>query len=162
LTYQIAPMEPWKELLEYWRKKHVNGRPPGRKDIDPAVDIPRLAANLLIADVVPEGYRYRLVGSAIVERHGEDMTGKLAGSSKFLERVSKELIANYDVVRNLRKPRMMVSGATSNDHSSAVTLILPLLGEGGETEMILVGVFYDRRFEPVERIDYLTTKGTPD
>jgi hypothetical protein len=134
LTYQIAPMEPWKEL----------------------------AANLLIADVVPEGYRYRLVGSAIVERHGEDMTGKLAGSSKFLERVSKELIANYDVVRNLRKPRMMVSGATTNDHSSAVTLILPLLGEGGETEMILVGVFYDRRFEPVERIDYLTTKGTPD
>jgi hypothetical protein len=155
-------MEPWKELLEYWRKRHVNGRPPGRKDIDPAVDIPRLAANLLIADVVPEGYRYRLVGSAIVERHGEDMTGKLAGGSKFLERVSKELIANYDVVRNLRKPRMTVSGATSNDHSSAVTLILPLVGEDGNTEMLLIGVFYDRRFEPIERIDYLTTKRPPD
>ena len=154
-------MEPWKELLEYWRSRHVDGRPPGRKDIDPAVDIPHLAANLLIADIVAEGYRYRLVGSAIVERHGEDMTGKLAGSSRFLELVRKELIANYNVVRTLRKPRMMVSGATSNDHSSAVTLILPLIGADGEAEMILIGVFYDRRFEPIERIDYLTVAKTP-
>lgn len=153
-------MEPWKELLEYWRAKHVDGRPPGRKDIDPAIDIPRLAANLLIADIVPEGYRYRLVGSAIVERHQEDMTGKLAGTSKFLERVRRELIANYDAVRTLQRPKMMNSGAAATDHSSAVTIILPLLGQNGDTEMLLIGVFYDRRFEPIDHIDYLMTKGT--
>ncbi len=152
-------MDPWKELLDYWRAKHVDGRPPGRQDIDPAVEIPRLAANLLLADIVPGGYRYRLVGSAIVERHREDMTGKMAGTSKFLERVSDQLIANYDAVKAEQKPRIMVSGATTTDHGGAVTMILPLVAPSGETEMILVGVFYDRRFEPVDQIDYLTTTG---
>jgi hypothetical protein len=80
-------MEPWNELLAYWQAKHIGDRPPSRQDIDPVIDLPHLAANLLIADVTPEGYRYRLVGSAVVERHKEEMTGKLAGSSKFMQRV---------------------------------------------------------------------------
>jgi hypothetical protein len=155
-------MEPWKELLVYWRSKHVDGRPPGRQDIDPAVDLPKLVANLLIADVVPEGYRYRLVGSAIVERHKEEMTGKLAGTSKFLQRVNRELIATYDTVRNEQKPKLLVSGVSKDDHAGAVTIILPLLGKGGETEKLLIGVFYDRRFEPIDQIDYLTVNQPPD
>ena len=153
-------MDPWKELLDYWRAKHVEGRPPSRQDIDPAVEIPWLVANLLLADIVPGGYRYRLVGSAIVERHREDMTGKMAGTSKFLERVSDQLIANYDAVTAEQRPRIMVSGAVTTDHGGAVTMILPLVACSGETEMILVGVFYDRRFEPVEQIDYLTATST--
>jgi hypothetical protein len=151
-------MEPWKELIEYWQSKHVEGRPPGRRDIDPAIDIPRLAANLLIADVVPEGYRYRLVGSAIVERHREDMTGRLAGSSRFLQRVRENLIAIYDAVRISRQPRMMVSGRTSTGKPEAVTIVLPLVGGDGATNMLLIGVFYERRFEQINDIDYLTTK----
>jgi hypothetical protein len=149
-------MDPWKELLDYWRAKHQDGRPPSRCDIDPVIEIPQLVANLLLADIVPGGYRYRLVGSAVVERHREEMTGKMAGTSKFLERVSAELIANYDAVRSEQKPRIMVSGAAIADRAGAVTVILPLVKKAGETEMILVGVFYDRRFEPVEHIDYLT------
>lgn len=155
-------MEPWNELLDYWRSRHVDGRPPGRKDIDPAIDIPRLAANLLIADVVPNGYRYRLTGSAIVERHKEDMTGKLAGTSRFLELVREDLIASYDAVRIGRRPRILTTGVAGNDHSEAVTVILPLAGADGETEMLLIGVFYERRFESVERIDFLTAKPVAD
>ena len=148
-------MDPWKELLDYWRAKHQDSRPPSRSDIDPVIEIPQLVANLLLADIVPGGYRYRLVGSAVVERHREEMTGKLAGTSKFLERVSADLIANYDAVRTEQKPRIMVSGAAATDHAGAVTVILPLVSKAGETEMILIGVFYDRRFEPVDHIDYL-------
>ena len=155
-------MEPWKELLVYWRSRHVDGRPPGRHDIDPAVDLPKLVANLLIADVVPEGYRYRLVGSAIVERHKEEMTGKLAGTSKFLARVNKELIATYDSVRDEQKPKLLVSGTSKDDHAGAVTIILPLLGKGGETAKLLVGVFYDRRFDPIDQVDYRRVNQPPD
>jgi hypothetical protein len=155
-------MEPWNELLDYWRSRHVDGRPPGRKDIDPAIDIPRLAANLLIADVVPEGYRYRLTGSAIVERHKVDMTGKLAGTSRFLALVREDLIASYDAVRIGRRPRILTTGVAGKDRSDAVTVILPLVGDDGETEMLLIGVFYERRFEAIEQIDFLTAKPVAD
>src|SRR5271163_2009562 len=120
-------MEPWKELLVYWQAKHVDGRPPSRQDIDPVVDLPHLAANLLIADVVPEGYRYRLVGSAIVERHKEKMTG----SSRFKQRVRSQLIESFDAVRDQRKPRLLKTG---------------------EPQKLLVGVFYDRRFDVIDQI----------
>jgi hypothetical protein len=149
-------MEPWKELLVYWQVKHVDGRPPSRRDIDPAVDLPRLVANLLIADVVPEGYRYRLVGSAIVERHKQEMTGKLAGSSQFMQRVKPQLFENYDAVRTEQKPRLVKTGAAAADYARAETIILPLVAKTGETEMLLVGVFYDRRFDTTDHIDYLT------
>jgi hypothetical protein len=149
-------MEQWEELLAYWRAKHVDGRPPRREDIDPAVDLPSMAANLLIADVVPEGYRYRLVGSAVVERHKEETTGKLAGSSHFLEKVRPQLLANFDAVRDDQKPRLLKTGVSdAREQLGAVTLVLPLAATGGGTEKLLVGVFYDRRYDPVEQIDFM-------
>jgi len=156
-------MEPWKELLIYWRSKHVAGRPPSRQDIDPAVDLPKLIANLLIADVVPEGYRYRLVGSAVVERHKEEMTGKLAGTSKFMQRVSAEQLKHYDAVRIEQRPRLLVTGVSGTaDNAKALTIVLPLVARNGETEMLLIGVFYDRRFDPIDRVDYLTVHQAAD
>jgi hypothetical protein len=149
-------MELWKELQVYWQAKHVDGRPPSRQDIDPAVDLPHLVANLLIADVVPEGYRYRLVGSAVVERHKQEMTGKLAGCSQFMQRVKPQLFESYDAVRTEQKPRLLKSGVSAADYAGAETIILPLVGKSGETEMLLVGVFYDRRFDTIDHIDYLT------
>jgi hypothetical protein len=149
-------MEPWKELLIYWQAKHVDGRPPSRREIDPAVDLPHLVANLLIADVVREGYRYRLVGSAVVERHKQEMTGKLAGSSQFMQRVKPQLFENYDAVRIEQKPRLVKTGAKGSEYARAETIILPLVAMTGETDMLLVGVFYDRRFDGIDEIDYLT------
>ena len=149
-------MEPWRELLIYWHGKHVGGRPPSRRDIDPAVDLPHLAANLLIADVVPEGYRYRLVGSAVVERHKQEMTGKLAGGSQFMQRVKPQLFESYDAVRTEQKPRLVKTGTKGSEYARAETIILPLVAKTGETEMLLVGVFYDRRFDAVDEIDYFT------
>jgi hypothetical protein len=149
-------MESWKELLVYWQAKHVDDRPPSRRNIDPAVDLPHLVANLLIADVVPEGYRYRLVGSAVVERHKQEMTGKLAGSSEFMQRVKPQLFENYDAVRTEQKPRLVKTGVAGADYARAETIILPLVAKTGETEMLLVGVFYDRRFDAIDHIDYLT------
>src|SRR5580693_6483338 len=80
-------MEPWQELLAYWRGKHVDGRPPARRDIDPVIDIPKLVANLMLADVLEGGYRYRLGGSAIVARHNQELTGRMAGNSPLIRGV---------------------------------------------------------------------------
>jgi hypothetical protein len=149
-------MDQWKELLAYWQARHVDGRPPGRQDIDPAIDLPLMAANLLIADVVPGGYRYRLVGSAVVERHHEEMTGKLAGSSHFLSKVRSQLLANFDAVRDDRKPRLLKTGSNEvRDRATAATLVLPLVAPSGRTEKLLIGVFYDRRYDAIDQIDFM-------
>ena len=149
-------MDQWKELLAYWQAKHVDARPPSRQDIDPAVDMPLLAANLLIADVLPEGYRYRLVGSAVVERHKQEMTGKLAGTSHFLERVRPQLLKSFDAVRDERTPRLLKTGSNeARDYATAVTLVLPLVARSGETEKLLIGVFFDRRYEAVDQVDFM-------
>ena len=149
-------MDQWKELLAYWQTRHVEGRPPSRQDIDPAIDLPFMAANLLIADVVPEGYRYRLVGSAVVERHKEEMTGKLAGSSHFLERVRPQLLKSFDAVRDERTPRLLKTGSSeARDYATAATLVLPLVAPSGQTEKLLIGVFFDRRYEAVDQIDFI-------
>jgi hypothetical protein len=149
-------MDQWKELLAYWQARHVEGRPPSRQDIDPAVDLPLMAANLLIADVVAEGYRYRLVGSAVVERHKQEMTGKLAGSSHFLERVRPQLLQSFNAVRDDRKPRLLKTGSSeARDYATAATLVLPLVTASGQTDKLLIGVFFDRRYEAVDQVDFM-------
>lgn len=64
------------ELLAYWERKRA-GRPmPSRADVDPA-EIPRLLPHLRLTEVIGGGrrFRYRLVGTAIVEAYGREHTG---------------------------------------------------------------------------------------
>src|SRR5476651_1316708 len=79
-------IEPWEELYRYWLTKHADGRPPSRAEIDPMIDLPHLASSLLMIDLHPEGFKYRLVGSEVVSRFGLDHTGKDVGTSGLDER----------------------------------------------------------------------------
>jgi hypothetical protein len=49
------PVQPWETLYRYWCSKCVDGHPPAFKNVDPVIDIPRLAANLVLIDVRPDG-----------------------------------------------------------------------------------------------------------
>lgn len=40
--------EPWRELYQYWRGKHVGGRLPSRDSLDPPLELPHLAHNLML------------------------------------------------------------------------------------------------------------------
>jgi hypothetical protein len=61
----------------YWQSKLSGRRMPARKDLEPT-EIPELLANLVLVDVShdPLDFRYRLIGTAIVERIAFDYTGK--------------------------------------------------------------------------------------
>ena len=67
----------WRDLLTYWRGKHFGGKPPARRDIDPIAEIPSLAGSLFLIDVEGEQFRFRLIGSEIVQWAGRDSTGKV-------------------------------------------------------------------------------------
>lgn len=65
-------------LLEaYWRSKCQDGRLPSRQDIDPA-EIRRLLAHIALIDVAMDGdgFRFRLVGTKVVQQLSYDPTGQ--------------------------------------------------------------------------------------
>ena len=61
----------------YWQSKLSGRRMPSRKDLEPT-EIPELLANIVLVDVShdPLDFRYRLIGTAIVDRIAFDYTGK--------------------------------------------------------------------------------------
>ena len=67
-----------RQILEYWQRKHpAPGVLPGRQHLDP-IEIPHLLANVWLVDVArdPLRFRFRLIGTSVVEYAGEDNTGK--------------------------------------------------------------------------------------
>lgn len=66
------------EIFDLWAVKRGSRRAPDRADFDP-VEMPRLLSHLFLYDVVPGNpldFRFRLVGTAIVEALRTDPTGK--------------------------------------------------------------------------------------
>jgi hypothetical protein len=147
-TRAASALLPWEELHRYWLSKHVGDRPPSRSEIDPPIDIPRLIAHLAILDIIPGGYRYRLYGSAIVYRHGKDMTGKILSSHKAYSETITKLRSALDAVAASQKPRMLITYADDAHIPSHVLLALPLVPAGGKTAQILAGFFYNDRAVP--------------
>ncbi len=149
--------EPWENLYSYWLSKHVAGRPPERRDIDPIIEIPQLVANLLIIEAGPDGYRYRLAGSEVVAHDGRDMTGLSAGyRSKRYGHLVDEWIETLDFVRRTQTPRVIFAHFPQETNVKNIVLLLPLHATPGETEQILVGSFYKGRFEPGIRVEGLS------
>lgn len=65
-----------RKLNEYWQAR-AKGRVPSRSEIDP-VDVRELLPNLMMIDIVgdPPRFRYRLVGTRVVQYTGFDFTGR--------------------------------------------------------------------------------------
>jgi hypothetical protein len=64
-------------LAAYWQSKRAGRAMPRRADIDPT-EIPANLPNIFLLDVLPDGdYRYRLMGTALVNGTGRDLTGRL-------------------------------------------------------------------------------------
>ena len=65
-----------RRLNVYWQAR-ANGKVPSRSEIDP-VDVRDLLPNLVMIDVIgdPARFRYRLVGTRVVQYTGFDFTGR--------------------------------------------------------------------------------------
>jgi hypothetical protein len=144
----------WRELFDYWKSKCVGGRPPMLRDLDPVIDIPRIVMYLVLLDVVPDGFRYRLIGSDHSVRWGQNMKGELVGSTD--ERVRDAIVSNYRAVAEEQTPRLRVGRNTAGGAVRYVLLALPLVNAQGATEHVLSGAFYDLNFKKGESIAGLT------
>lgn len=66
-----------RRLYAYWCRRHVDGRPPGRAELDP-LDFPYAIGFVTLVDVElrPLRFRFRLVASPVTQHLGYEMTGK--------------------------------------------------------------------------------------
>jgi hypothetical protein len=125
-------------LRAYWASKCGDATMPRRADIDPT-EIPALLPYLCIAEIhQPQRFRFRLIGSAICRRWGENYTGKwldefdLAG-----ERTA--ILEQYAAAAQSAKPRYDTAEFV-NEHGRYLhyrRLLLPLSDDGTTPNMLL-------------------------
>ena len=120
---------------------------PARRDIDP-VDIPRVLPYILMLDVMEApGFRYRLVGTTVVDGVGHDPTGREMADS-FPADYGRALEALYEGVRVARVPGFGIStvdGARGPERL-CTRLILPLASDGRTVDKIIATSIFDQRF----------------
>ncbi|RDD62370.1 PAS domain-containing protein [Ferruginivarius sediminum] len=125
----------------YWRSKAAEGRLPGRRDIDP-VEIPEMLPWISLSDVIRDGedvrFRFRLVGTGIVERCGRDVTGKTFEEAYHAHALREQRQA-FARVANSGRPFLEASHllAPGKEYVAYERLILPLARDGRHVDMIL-------------------------
>lgn len=133
-------------IHRYWSDKRGGRRMPSRADIDPA-ELGRLVLNVMLYDVEEPGklYRVRLVGGAIVDFHGVNATGEIAGTFMPPTSAAQTIEILNAVVAN-RAPRFRAGFAHwSRDKSyrQFEACFLPLSPDDDRVDKILAGIAFD-------------------
>ena len=131
--------------LAYWRAKRGRRAMPRRRDIDPT-EIASLLPHLQLIDVVEGGarYRYRLVGTSLVEAFGGEYTGKYLD-----ELFTSERLANarrvYGTVVERRLPVFLRNrySTTLDVEMIANRLYMPLSPDGRTVTLILGALTFE-------------------
>lgn len=134
-------------LLRYWRDLRTETRLPSRTDVEPQ----HLGAVLpwtFLIDVTPtDGFRYRLVGTAIVQEMGYDMTGQLV-SRAYAGPDWDQIRRDYDWVIRERKPcltRNRVMLPANGTEYCYSRLLLPLATDGEAVDILLGAAIADNQ-----------------
>jgi len=140
---------PWEELYRYWLDRHAGGKPPTRAAIDPMIDLRHMASNLIVIDVFPGRFEYRLVGSQVVQHFGVDHTGKLVGTSGVDRTQLDAWSQTVEYVANQEKPFMLASHYPGAGRAKVIALLLPLTPDGDGARKLFGATFFDQPFPDV-------------
>jgi len=134
---QIGP-ECQKALYDYWISKYISGVLPRRADIEP-LEIPHLLKYVGLIDVLPnDDFKYRLVGTHMVNLFEKDFTGTLASQSK-QGKYGLILCDMYKQVRDCKRPLFSKSRFIYEREQPIEMrrLILPLSENNNDINMLL-------------------------
>jgi hypothetical protein len=142
----LSPEEPWSENVkaahQYWLSKCAADQLPARNRIDP-VEIPRLLSGIWLLDVSrsPFRFKYRLVGTAIVDAMGFDLTGRWLDEAHPHVRDSPDFFARYERVAE-KKIASRRRGQTflwaHVDYRTVENIVMPLASDGSQVDIILI------------------------
>ena len=136
---QMAEQEAWKQLYQYWLSKHVAGRPPTRREIDPPIDVPHLIANVMLIDAEGDIFRYRLVGTAYWRRYGFELTGTTIEGRNPAEATWLETLR---AVQGDRAARLVTAPVDGHPDRMHIGLALALSTADGTAGQILAATFF--------------------
>lgn len=138
LPLSEIPSETIRRMHEYWVSKCREGRLPARQDIDPLEFSWALGlVCLLEVEHAPLAFRYRLDGTTIAERHGEDLTGRSTDSVKpdFYAAMLRRHFS--EVVDGKRPTCYRISFRHGSNAKTYIRLASPLSRDGTNVDMIL-------------------------
>jgi hypothetical protein len=128
-----------RRLYDYWRAKKGDRNAPRRADIA-AAEIKPLMSRIFIVDVLgaPPRFRYRLAGTQLVERFGEEITGRFLDELD-LSDAGGEIAAEFRNVAASCRPVCSRWEYTKRDGKLLryERLLLPLSTDGQTVDMIL-------------------------
>lgn len=131
--------------LDYWEGKRAGRAMPQRRDIEP-MELRPVLPHLQITEVIDGGsrFRYRLVGTAIVEAFGAEFTGRYVDELVSGERDSF-VHACYRAVCASRRPAFVRSKyvTTKNIDLTANRVLMPLSEDGHEVNRILGALTFE-------------------
>ncbi len=151
MTDWDLPLGPFRDpliarLFGYWNDRRAARIGPARSDIDP-IDFPWILADVTLVDVVvsdvagaPVRFFTRVVGHAIVQRQGFNMTGRWL--EDFPEPQFRQIIArSYNSVVRARVPRHGVRDIVLDGRRRRhEVIILPLSADGERVDMLLAAL----------------------
>jgi len=129
-------------FYDYWMALRGDRQLPARKDIDPLLMPRGFLPNIMLIDVLhnPRGFRYRLVGTNVVNATGEDRTGRSFDEVKFF-REHPVVLEQYETVVATREPFYSLEPFTNFISETAYEvdcLMLPLSDDGRFVDTVLV------------------------
>ncbi len=133
------------QIYDYWDSLRGGRGMPARKDMDPT-QMPRHLPNLMLVDVLhqPRRYRYRLVGSCIVEASAENRTGQFFDDVDFFQD-NPGVMEQYDSVVDDGTPHLTLEPFLNHSNNmtyEAKRLLLPLSADGATVDMLLVYFYF--------------------
>lgn len=128
-------------LHAYWISKKGERLAPARADIDPA-EMKAFLPHVFLLDVVgtPPRFRFRLVGTEVTSRYGEELTGRFLDEVD-LDDVGVDILGEYQ--RAIREAGPVLGRwayeKRSGQYLNYERLILPLSSDGRSIDMLLCG-----------------------
>lgn len=143
-------------LFEYWRSIHpAPDRLPGRAAFDPLA-VHELLPRIMLLDVVgtPPRFRYRLIGTRMVDALGADFTGRWLDEAHWRPDGTPPVFPSYERVategvHDWRRGAPHFAGYIDRC-AELERVFLPLAADGSAVDMILaINVFFDAEGEEI-------------
>lgn len=131
-----------RDIFAYWLSKFAGALPPGRGDIDPVEISPAILPWIILYAVEWDGerprFRFRLVGTGVVQRYERDSTGKYFEEVYDSDTLRGQIAAFSEVARHGFPAYARLSlPVPGRDFIAYERLLLPLAGAGGKVEAIV-------------------------
>lgn len=130
------------QFYDYWASLRGDRPMPSRKDVDPLRIAPNHLPNLMLIDVFhePRRFKYRLVGTNVVEASGKNRTGRYFDDVKFFQ-INPTVMNHYNRVVETGQPLYSLEPFTNlrtGSNYDVERLLLPLSNDGQRVDMLIV------------------------